>query len=76
MTKAAEAKALAAVPAEVKPSEGAAAEVEKIISESEKAARTEKPEDKRRPPRRQPPQQREPPKPPRQTRRGRTGKGT
>ncbi len=64
MTKAAEAKALAAVPAEVKPSEGAAAEVEKIISESEKAARSEKPEDKRRPPRRQPQQQRRaPPKP-------------
>ena len=51
-----------AAPSEVKPSEGAAAEVEKIISESEKAEKAEKPEEKRRPPRRQQPR-RAPPRP-------------
>lgn len=58
----AEAK-LQAEPAAVKPSEGAAAEVEKIISESAKAQRSEKPEEKRRPPRKQQQQRRAPPRP-------------
>jgi small subunit ribosomal protein S3 len=49
------AKAEAAIQTEAKPTEGAAAEVEKIISESEKAQKSERPEDKRRPPRKQQP---------------------
>jgi small subunit ribosomal protein S3 len=55
------AKKAETVQAEVKPSEGAAAEVEKIISESEKAQKAEKPEDRRRPPRKQQPRRTAPP---------------